>query len=196
MSISQVRRLGMLLGIVVFAVLQGCASGPTIRADGNPDLDFSKYRTFAFFNPLATDKGQYASILTTRLKQATRRELEARGYVYDEAHPDLLVNFFANKQEKQYVSSTPSATPYFGYRAGYYDPWAGWGATYGTPDVQTYYKTEGTLTIDLVDAAVRQLAWQGSASGTITDKVRENVGAAVDAVVPKIFAKYPYTASR
>lgn len=183
--------------MTAIALLYGCASsGPTIRADANPTTDFTRYRTFGYFDPLATDKGEYASILTTRLKQATRRELESRGYVYTESNPDLLVNFYANTREKQYVSSAPTPSPYFGYRAGYYDPWAGWGVTYGTPDVQTYYRTEGTLTIDLVDAAQKQLAWQGSASGTITDEVRDNIGAAVDAAVTQIFARYPHTARR
>ena len=56
--------------IVVGALLQGCASGPEIRADANPEADFAQYRTFGFFDPLATDKAGYSSILTARLKQA------------------------------------------------------------------------------------------------------------------------------
>ena len=67
---------------------------------------------------------------------------------------------------------------------------------YSTPDVHTYYRTEGTLTIDLVDASKRQLAWQGSASGTVDDKVRQNPGAAVDSAVTQIFDRYTYSARR
>lgn len=182
--------------LAIGALIQGCASGPEIRADANPEANFAQYRTFAFLDPLATDKAGYSSILTSYLKQAVRRELESRGYVYAETSPDLRTNFYFNAQEKQYVSTTPSASPYFGYRAGYYDPWAGWGAMYSTPDVHTYYRTEGTLTIDLIDTGKRQLVWQGSASGTIDDKVRANPGAAVDTVVNLIFAKYPHTAAR
>jgi hypothetical protein len=190
------RFLPFTIVLVAGALLQACASGPTLRAEANPSLDFAAYSTYGFFEPLATDKAGYSSILTERLKVAAQRELDQRGYVYTEANPDLLVNFYFNAQEKQYVSSTPSATPYFGYRVGYYDPWAGWGATYGTPDVQTYYKTEGTLTIDLVDAGRKQLAWQGSASGTISDKVRQNPGPVIDSVVAQIFTQYPARASR
>ncbi|HSN69911.1 MAG TPA: DUF4136 domain-containing protein, partial [Steroidobacteraceae bacterium] len=121
--------------VALLALVQGCSSGPEIRADANPEANFSTYRTYAFFDPLATDKAGYSSILTGHLKQAVRRELDARGYVYSESSPDLLVNFYFNAEEKQYVSSTPSPSPYFGYRAGYYDPWGGWGAMYSTPDV-------------------------------------------------------------
>jgi hypothetical protein len=196
MTMTLSRTAPWLASLVIGALLHGCASGPQIRADANPEADFSQYRTFDFFDPLATDKAGYSSILTARLKQAVRRELEARGYVYTDSNPDLLVNFYVNTQEKQYVSSTPSPSPYFGYRAGYYDPWYGWGAMYSTPDVQTYYRTEGTLTIDLVDATKRQLAWQGSASGTVDDKVRQNPGAAVDSAVAQIFDRYTYSAGR
>ena len=68
----------------LLAILIGCASGPSIRSDIDPQADFAQYRSFAFSNPLGTDKAGYTTILTDRLKAATRLQMEQRGYVYDE----------------------------------------------------------------------------------------------------------------
>ena len=54
---------------------------------------------------------------------------------------------------------------------------------------------EGTLSIDLVDAAKKSLVWQGVAQGRIDKKKAENPGPAIDTVVADIFAKFPVPAT-
>ena len=181
-------RLTILAGC---AALAACASGPDIRSDVNPSARFSEYTTFAFFSPLATDKAGYESVLTSRLKDATRRAMEAKGYVYFEEAPDLLVNFYANIEDKQeirtYSTGPTMGMGYgsYGYRSGYY---AGWST--GT-EVQTVNYKEGTLTIDLVDAKEKLLAWQGQAEGRVSKEARKNPGPAIDAVVAEIMSAVP-----
>src|SRR5262249_19031477 len=118
----------------------------------------------------------------------TRTQLEAHGYRYDEANPDLKANFFLKVQEKQEIQSTPSMAPvgFYGYRAGYYGAWAGY-----PQDIQTINYREGTLSIDLVDAKKDQLVVQGVANGRVTDDMRKNPGPAIDAVVTQIFSNFP-----
>jgi hypothetical protein len=173
------------------AALAACASGPDIRSDVNPAVRFSDYATFAFFSPLATDTAGYESVLTSRLKEATRRNLEAKGYVYSESAPDLLVNFYANIEDKQEIRSYSTGPTmgvgygYYGYRRGYY---AGWST--GT-EIQTVNYKQGTLTIDLVDAKEKVLAWQGQAEGRVSKEARQNPGPAIDAVVAEIMSSVP-----
>lgn len=187
-SFRRARPLSVLAGC---AALAACASGPEIRSDVNPSARFADYATFAFFSPLATDKAGYESVLTGRLKDATRRNLEAKGYVYSESAPDLLVNFYANIEDKQEIrsySTGPSVGVgygYYGYRRGYY---AGWST--GT-EVQTVNYKEGTLTIDLVDAKAKMLAWQGQAEGRVSKEARKNPGPAIDAAVAEIMRAVP-----
>lgn len=178
-------RLAILAGC---ATLAACASGPEIRSDTNPSARFAEYSSFAFFSPLGTDRAGYESVLTGRLKEATRRAMEAKGYVYSEAVPDLLLNFYANMEDKQEIrtySTGPAwGVGYYGYRYGYYGAWGG-------TDVQTVNYKQGTLTIDLVDAKDKVLAWHGTAEGRVSKEARQNPGPAIDAAVTEIMATVP-----
>src|SRR5271157_3952545 len=100
-------------------LISACENTPTIHRDTNPAATFSSYKTFGFLSPLATDKYPYESLFTQHLKDATRRAMEAKGYVYSERTPDLLLNFYVNVQDKQEIRSSSSAG-YVGYPGGYY----------------------------------------------------------------------------
>jgi hypothetical protein len=172
----------------ILMLLAACAApGPTIRADADPGANLASYKTFGYFDKVSTDKTGYSTILTTRLKEATRHEMEKRGYQYAESSPDLMVNFNVNIANQTDVRSTPSAgAGFYGYRAGMYGAWAGY-----PQDVETYHYQEGTLSIDLVDSKKQQLVWQGVAQGKINKEAAQNPGPAVDKVVGDIFAKFP-----
>lgn len=118
------------------------------------------------------------------LKTSTQRELESRGLRQTTASPQLLVNFNVNVENRADVESTPAAG-FYGYRAGMYEMWAGY-----PQDVSTTHYKEGTLAIDLVDAAKQQLVWQGVAEGRMSKSALENPTAAIDKTVGQIFAKY------
>lgn len=187
------RAAARLLALLAVALLAACASsGPLIQTETNPTVDLGSYRSFAFFSPLATDKAGYETTLTTRLKNAARRALEAKGYVYSEADPDLLVNFYVNIEAKQEIRSyntAPVGYGYYGYRYGYYGGWHG-------TEIHTVNYKEGTLTIDLVDADRKLLAWQGQAEGRVSRSADKDPGARVDAVVAEIMAALPARAGQ
>ena len=111
--------LGCILATTAL-ILTACASGPEIRRDTNPAANFAGYKTFGFYSPLATDNAGYETVFTARLKSATRRAMESRGYTYGEANPDLLVNSYANVQDKQEIRSAPVSAGYCGHRRGLY----------------------------------------------------------------------------
>jgi hypothetical protein len=167
----------------------GCASGPSVRADSDPSANLSSYKTFAFLDKLTTDKSTYGTLLTSRLKASTQRELERRGLTQTTTNPQLLVNFNVNVENRADVESTPTMG-FYGYRAGMYGTWAGY-----PQDVHTTHYQEGTLAIDLVDAAKQQLVWQGVAEGRINKSVIEDPAAAIDQAVDDIFTKYPVAAA-
>jgi hypothetical protein len=177
-------RFVIAVGCVLVAA---CESGPTIRADGDPSVDFTAYKTFGFFDQLSTDKSKYATMLTGRLKDATRAELTKRGYT-EAPEPQLLVNFSTNVENRTEVNSTGSSASYgfYGYRAGMYGAWGGY-----PTDVYTTHYQQGTLAIDMVDSAKKQLVWQGIAQARLTKTMLDNPGAAIGSVVADIFEKYP-----
>ena len=178
----------------VALALAGCATpGPTIRAEYDRTADLRQYQTFGYFSPLGTDKERYQSVISTYLKAATRRELEARGFRYDETAPQLLVNFGAKLDERLRVSEMPTPTAgmfggrgYYRYRSGRYGTWP----LYAYETQVEQYK-EGTLNVDIVDAARKQLIWEGVAVGRATQATLDNVQATVDASIAGLFAKFP-----
>ncbi|MDR3353057.1 MAG: DUF4136 domain-containing protein [Zoogloeaceae bacterium] len=181
----QIRFLFLLL---LAFLLGGCATTltPEIRSHVNPDADFSRYRSFAFFSPLGTDKDGYGSILSRHLRDATRRALEARGYRYTETEPDLLVNFSADAVDKADVVSF-SSMGHYGYRGHWHGLWHG-------HDTTMLQYQEGSLNLDLIDARQKQLVWEGIAEGRITEHARQNLEATVQSIVEGIFRQYPYQA--
>ena len=176
------------LGTLCLVLLAGCASGPSIYVNSDPGANFAGYRTYDFETPLGTDRPGYSSVLSQYLRTAASRELEARGYQKSD-HPDLLVNFNVQTKEKISTTTTPSSPSmgYYGYRRGYYDTWGGY-------DTQVTQYTEGTLTMDLVDAARKQLVWEGTAIGRVREKDRQNIQPVVDQAVTQMFEKYPHQA--
>jgi len=165
-------------------VLSGCASGPSIHVDKDPVVDMSSYRTFAFFDRVASDRGPYSTIMTRRIRQATQAELERLGYAYDERNPQLRVNFVLKIREKQEITGT-AAPGFYGFRAGVYRAWRGY-----PYDVKTVDYKAGTLGIDLVDARTNSLVWQGIAEGRVSEKAARDPDAAVKAVVGEIFGNF------
>lgn len=179
----------LVTGIVV--LLAGCASGPTIRANVDPQANLSAYRTYGFVEHLGTDRAGYSTFVSEQLKNAVRREFETRGYTYAQDNPQLLVNFNAKLADKLRVDSTPGASVavgrgYYGYRGGFYSAWPAY-------ETRVDQYTEGTLNIDVVDAAQRRLVWEGVAVGRVTQKARNNLGQAIDATVSEIFKQFPAT---
>ncbi len=169
--------------------LSACTSGPDVRVQLDRSADFSQYRTFAFVSPLGTDRDGYQSIVSQNLKAATQRELEARGLRLDNTAPQLLVNFNASLDDKLRVTSVPSASfgmGYYGYRYGMYSAWP----MYSDSTIVHQYQ-QGTLNIDVVDAARKQLVWEGVVTKSVNQHDLDNMEAAINTAVAAAFAKYP-----
>lgn len=111
--------LRFITAVLAALLLAACATGPRVTTDADPAADFSRYRSFAFYEPLALETRGYTTLLSARLKDEARRQMESRGYVYDEAAPDLRVNINAFVEEKTDVVTVPTTgyATYYSYRA-------------------------------------------------------------------------------
>jgi hypothetical protein len=174
-------------------LLTGCASGPEVRADYDKAADFGRYRTFGFVAPAGTDTGEPRSLATQSLQNAAAREMENRGYTRSD-EPDLVINFKGKLEEKTDIESVPGAYygSAWGYRGLYGAPYGGWGGT------QTYTSryTLGTLVIDIVDREQREVVFQGTTEGIVTEKMRENQEQTISQAVATVFSKYPFVAGQ
>jgi len=178
----------VVLLVIALGIVAGCASTPRVFSQTDPTADFSAYRTYGFDKELATNTGQYESLITSFLKVSVAQQLDARGLTYDPENPNLVVNFYLNTKEKVQSHSVPtmSMSGYYGWRDPFYDPWPGY--TYETRITQY---TEGTLNIDVADSAQKKLVWEGATVGRITDEVVRNLEASVDRAVAETFKQFP-----
>ena len=193
MRVIPVRPYASALVAVAAFLIGACANTPTIQHDTNPAATFSSYKTFGFLSPLATDKFPYESLLTQHLKDATREAMESKGYVFSASAPDLLLNFYVNIQNKQDIRTTPGSAGYvgYGYPGGYYGYRTGYYRMYSAPTVETVNYKQGTLTVDLVDAKQRVLAWTATAEGRVSDNALKDPGTAIDALVSNMMTSLP-----
>lgn len=191
-----------LIVIVPLAILllTACATGPRIHSLHDPATDFGQFKTYNFAPEASGGAEKYRGFLTQYLEQAIAREMENRGYRRSDGNPDLLVNFNVSTREKLDVRDVPGmrASPfyyrhpyYYSYRFGFYDPWP-----YYAYETRVVQYTEGTLNIDLIDAARKQLVWEGVAIGRVRESDRDNMRERVNEVVASVFGKYPFVAGR
>ena len=159
----------------------GCSSSPTISIQSSPDLQLSNYKTFGFYSPLSTDHSEYTSLLSQRLKKNTQAALEAKGFVYDEKDPQMLINFSTSKVQKTNVDTVPSMSP---WGAGWYSPWGSYN------DVYVNQYEDGTLVVDLIDAKLKQMIWQGTAKAIVSENPQTN-SKNVDIAITEIFNQLP-----
>jgi hypothetical protein len=182
------RSAALMLGALLLAA---CATGPRVRTDYDPGADFGQYRSWGFYKPIAMEESGYSTWISDRIKDNVRREMEARGYRYTEQDPDLLVNFQGIVRERTSVWSVPRTDYhwFYSYRRRSYFAVPFW---YDETQVSQY--TEGTLTVDLVDAERNRMVWTGAAIGRVVQRSAQQRATEVDTAIASIFAEYPYRA--
>lgn len=198
MKTHSLKKSLILIVAVCSLVLAGCVNTPEVRVAADPYVSFANYQTFAFVSPLGTDRNGYQTLVTQQIKAAVQGQLESRGMRLVTASPELLVNFNASITDKTHVSTMPILVQpgfgggfyggsYYGYRGGLYSPWP----LYVDQTVVSSYK-EGMLNIDIIDAARKQLVWEGRViDDDVTRKERANLQSSINAAVAAAFAMYP-----
>ena len=179
MSLRPIRRTAPLA-----LFLAACASGPTIRSDVDKSADFTKYRTFAFYEPFGLDRDGIRTPLGNTVRTAVAAEMERRGLLSVESGADLLADLLVNAggmvTDKQRVDTAGS---HYGYRR-----YGGW-SSYSEVVVTDYL--EGTLTIDVIDPARKQMVWSSTAIDEVTEDERSRRDEVLPPIVRDMFASFP-----
>jgi hypothetical protein len=184
-------KLNFLFSLGGLLLLAACSPTLKVNSDYDKSVDFSGYKTFAMYS-LQDKSGAISQLNQNRIIDAVKKQMTAKGFTENDANPDVLVNVVTYLKEKQQVTAN---TNYYGY-GGYYRPYAwGGGMASGTTTYSTYNYHDGTLMIDVVDAAKKQLVWQGVGNKEI-DKPSKNMDEAINNAVAKILASFPPGASK
>ena len=159
-------RLWRAAPFALVAALAACAT-LTTKVHSDPAADFSRYRTFQVKTERLESDAQQ------RLRQEITSRLEAKGLRASDADPDLLVVPHVIRDQTQASEETG------------YGWWTG-----GVTSQAATGMAVGTLAVDLIDRARKQIVWRGEATGTVPSSGalrREKIEVALD----RIFADYP-----
>jgi Domain of unknown function (DUF4136) len=188
---SRKDRLRLLLPLtgLLCVLLWAMAANAKMATDFNPNLDFSKYRTFAYIGGVESLVRQQLNpeLLGNRIHRAVARELTSKGLheVQPEENPDLVVRYWVETESDAQVTGTASWGVYGSYYYGY---WNVMYTTMSTPVTHT-----GLLGIELIDAKGRDLAWRLFVSEKIIHSDPDKIWKTADSNIKKAFRSYPPT---
>ena len=166
----------------LFLILCSCSS-IRVYSDFDNNIDFSNYKTFAYFKP-EIDRVDISDIDKRRILKALDNEMSLKGLSKSET-PDLLIGFTTKAKDKIYVNNFNNFSWGWGWGWGF-NPWL-WGPN-GFNTIST--KTEGTLYVNIIDATTRQLVWQGKGRGGIDENIK-NRNERISLFVKEIVGSYP-----
>jgi len=175
-----------LLLVALVALGSGC-SRVSVRTMADPQIDFTRYATFAFAPdagkpPLDAPPPRHLAIIKEPRYHASLQEvigstLVEKGFtpVRPGIDPDFLIAYHTVVRDQADV-----VPPLYG---------VGWrGHVYRTsPGYVRWYK-EGTLVIDIVDTADNQLVWRGVGVGAMRDM---HPGTPMTEAVQEILEQFP-----
>lgn len=168
------------LPLLLILLVVSCSS-VNVYNDYDKKVDFTQFKTFAFYKP-GVDKVEISDLDKKRILKSIEAEMIAKGFTKSE-NPDILVNFFTKSREQVDVNAFNNS---WGYGYGYgWNPYI-WGGNRTT--VRT--TTQGTLFIDLIDAKKKEMVWQGEGQGEIF-KNQNNKEERIGEFVKEILKQYP-----
>jgi hypothetical protein len=171
----------------VLLLLMALPASAKIATDFDPNLDFSKFKTFAFIGGVEQLVRMQLNPeqLNNQIHRAVTRELTSKGCleVTPEENPDLVVRYFVESQKGVNVSTNTNwgvYGPYYGYH---------WGFIYYSMETSTTHL--GTLGIELIDAHSRDLTWRMFARVKIIHTEPDKIWKTADDNIKNAFKRYP-----
>jgi hypothetical protein len=168
----------------VVSVAGFAASSITVETKASPGVDFTRYKSYS----LAEMPEVKNTAVRQRLASALDKQLKAKGLERKESGGDLTVAMHP-RLSKQYSSRDYDTSWDYG--------WGTWASVSDlTGDSNGSKRLEGvpvgTVIVDLVDAATRQLVWRGGvASALDSEASAEKRQDLVDEAMKKLFKDFP-----
>jgi len=161
-----------------------------IRCDYNKSNDFARYKRYAVGkNFLLTHQTpEVQAHMDKVLVEALNRQLQAKGFILDENHPDFMITYEAGSLAKADTSARPDM--YYGVPSD--SPAFGQVGLEGIPPGVWIYAL-AKLKLTVADAGSGKPVWTALASEKIPDpqKVLTNLTKKVDDLMAKTLKSFP-----
>src|SRR5215471_470356 len=174
--------------LLAASVLAPAAYAAKPNIQWNKDYDFSHVKTFAWQDPKSPSLATSNPFMHKFIQDEIEKRLTAAGLTKAATGtPDVWVTYHGSVMDNVQLQSDSFGYGFGGYGMG------GWGMYgYGaagpvstTTRVVNY--PEGTLVVDIVDPAKKELVWRGSTTPILisenNDKTEKNISKALDQMV-------------
>ena len=152
------RVMKMFVPFLTLVAVVGCSSFST-NFDYDPAADFQDLKTYSWLEGPVPSRFELAH---RRAVEIVNQVLAEHGYRKTTDNPDFGVAVHFSTQQKVQVTDWG-----YGYAGG--ARYRGRYGSYGAGrDIDVRQYTEGSLILDVVDSASKQLIWRGSATGTVS----------------------------
>ena len=172
-------QLFLLLGILSLG-----AQAQKIRVEYDKNLDYSKFKTFAWGHHDAVSRPALALVIASAIDE----ELTKRGLRRVESNPDIFIQMYGSVDSDMSVSYSNPLYSGMGGIPSFDSGFVMWGSMPGGTTAVTVHK--GQLVVDVIDASQKKLAWRGMATDKLSDKP-EKLLQQVNTAVEKMFQRYP-----
>jgi len=166
--------------------LGGCKPSFKIQSENILQKDFSRFNSYKFFNPnsMPASNFSFSDNNKKRIYDAVAEEMKKRGFVSIQ-DSDLIIKIQGGTSQE---IENKSPTYYYPYNYGYYgypyywarDPWM-------YDDIS---KKTTMIIIDVLDAENKQLLWQGTGYGVLSEKP-DLVEINLRKAIADIFSQFP-----
>ncbi len=183
-------RLFSPLAGLLFLLFCAMATNAKMATDFNPNVDFLKYKTFAYIGGVESLVRLQLNpdLLNDRIHRAITRELTAKGLreVQPDQNPDLVVRYWVEAEADAHLTGTAHWGMYGSYYYGY------WTVMYTT--MSTPVTHEGLLGVEMIDAKSKDLAWRLFVSEKIIHNDPDKIWKTADKNIVKGYKNYPPSA--
>ena len=170
------RKVATVLVTLAAAASLACST-MTTAVDYDHTVDWNKYKTFQ----VATGTPAPTTFVQKRIDTAITTTLTSKGWQPVTSDPNIVVYPHVVLSEQTQLNTMNMGG--YGYRG-----WGGWGG--GGMATTTVQKIPiGTLVIDLVDPATKEMVWRGQASDQVSGKGEDS--GKVDEAMQKLFKDFP-----
>jgi len=156
-----------------------------VHFDYDRQEDFSQFRTYNFIpvpNELSADVN---SMVIRRIEEAIALALGDKGFNRTEASPDFLVAIHLESKDKFNVQN-------WGYSYAPYDLYYRGAGYWGSGGITVQQYQQGTLIIDVVKTADKELVWRGVGTKALSpNPTPKTIDRNVNLVVSKIMQSFP-----
>ena len=168
------RKAATLLGVLAAALTAACSS-MTTAVDYDHTINWSKYRTFQ----VETGTPAPTTFTQKRIDNAIASALTSKGWQAVTSNPSIVVYPHVILSEQTQLNTMNMGG--FGYR--------GWGGMGGMATTTVQKIPMGTLVIDLVDPATKEMVWRGSATDQVSGSGSDQ--GKLDEAMQKLFENFP-----